>query len=882
LLRRVLSRWLIWILLVPFFLWGASAGISLVIQHSRLQRQLTARLAAAFGRPVEVGRYDFSFWGGPVLEAQSVTIGEDPRFGREYFLRADSMAVRLRWQSLLRGRLELGTLSLTRPSLNLVRNATGEWNLAEWLPRPAGMPAAVESPSPSPAAFPALRFRRIEVDAGRINFKRGDEKLPLAFVGVSGAVETDRPGRWRIGLEATPWRAAVIVQQAGTMYVSGHVGGTSSRLRPAALDVAWMDASVSDVLRLVRGDDYGIRGALALALSARTREQGDGWAVQGRAELRQIHRWDLALRPDNPSLNLIVRTEWRPSASSVDLTDVVLEAPHSIARASGRFSWNRAGILEGQKSPLVEVTVPSARVDLGDLLAWVRAFHPGVAESLSVRGLADVRADLSGWPPQIVNATLASEGADFSGPALRRPAHLGQLRLRYNRGIASFLPVTLSWGAPAGPSDGSFRIDMPAKPAPNTFPAWHVAGNASQMRDLIAMAGAFGWNLARGWDLAGPLRCDLRFEGAPYPWPAETSAESPLRSMAWPVGWIEFGTPGASGGGASLRAPFLNQPIEQIKARADLRPGARHIALGSAQAFGTHWSGSFERRETDPAWQFALSGDRLVAADLDRWLNPRWRESFLGRMLPFLSPRTPANVEPENLATTGRLNLGQFTLGSFDVRRLQGDLKIAGRRVEWTNAAGEFYHGTLGGSFHADVNATPVYRANLNFGRVDLSALAAESPQLAGLFGGSASGEISFDARGATRADLVASLRCQGDARFIGAELRSINLAESLRQAARRPGTSAFREASSAFTCRDGKVQFQTLVLSGPAGEINGSGSVDFNRNLDFRLRLLTRPAADARAAGVSGASEVTYRLSGPLASPQVARISAAPPRRPR
>ena len=119
-------------------LWLADLGVSLLIRHTRLQRRLTARLEAVFGRSVEVGSYDFSLWGGPTLEAHSVTFGEDPRFGHEYFLRADSLTVRLRWQSFFRGHMELGAIALESPSLNLVRNSEGDWNVAEWLPQVRG------------------------------------------------------------------------------------------------------------------------------------------------------------------------------------------------------------------------------------------------------------------------------------------------------------------------------------------------------------------------------------------------------------------------------------------------------------------------------------------------------------------------------------------------------------------------------------------------------------------------------------------------------------------------------------------------------------------------------------------------------------------------
>ncbi len=315
---------------------AVAAGISILIQHTRLKGRLTARISAALGRPVEVGSYDFTLWGGPALEAQSVSVAEDSRFGREYFLRAESISLRLRWRSLLGGHFVIDTLSLARPSLNLVLNDAGDWNLAEWLPRPSAAFTA-GAPYPLPRS-PALSFRRIEIDGGRINFKRGDDKLPFALIGVTGGADTDFSGRWRIDLTATPWRAAVPMQQAGVLHASGTVGGTSSRLRPAKLDISWSDASLSDVLRLARADDSGVRGTLAASINAATRDQDDAWTIRARVQLSQLHRWDLALRPDNPSANVILESEWRPTGSSLDFTRVVLEAPRSNAHLAGRIS----------------------------------------------------------------------------------------------------------------------------------------------------------------------------------------------------------------------------------------------------------------------------------------------------------------------------------------------------------------------------------------------------------------------------------------------------------------------------------------------------------------------------------------------------------------
>ena len=84
--------------------------------------------------------------------AIAVTFGEDPRFGHEYFLRADSLTVRLRWQSFFRGHMELGAIALENPSLNLVRNAEGDWNVAEWLPNRLDAPPRLLRLAPSCAS----------------------------------------------------------------------------------------------------------------------------------------------------------------------------------------------------------------------------------------------------------------------------------------------------------------------------------------------------------------------------------------------------------------------------------------------------------------------------------------------------------------------------------------------------------------------------------------------------------------------------------------------------------------------------------------------------------------------------------------------------------
>ncbi len=864
---RALKRWIKRTVLLVAALWIASEAVSLALQHTSLRNILTAHLQAAFGRPVDVGSYYFSLLDGLALEASSVTVREDPRFGQEYFLRADSVAIHLRWTSLLLGRVEFGTLSLSRPSLNLVRNSAGEWNLTEWLPQPGARPV---SQAPFGPAFPssAIRFRRVVVDGGRINFKNGDEKLPFAFVGVRGTAETDRPGRWTLSLDATPWRAAILMQQVGTIHLSGDLGGTSSRLRPASLDVNWSDASLSDVLRLASSDDDGIRGSLNLALNARTSEQTGMWDIRAHAALQQIHRSDLALRTDTPSLSLSARTKWDPVASALEFTDVALEAPHSNAHASGRLHWNLVDASPAEKSadkssPLDLVL--TSDVNAADVLPWLRAFHTGIADNLALAGSVRIDAVAAGWPPRVTDVTVRSAGADLTAPNLRPLVHLGELSLRYDKGVVSFPPVTLNFGA----ADNALHFDSSVNPDRQELNALHLLANVFDVHDVLSAASALGWNLAHGWDISGPARAELRWQSSPFPW-----RNTPVGTIVW----------GAGPGDDVLRVPFLNQPIGAINAVSEWKPGSRHLALASAQAFGARWSGSFDRRDSGQdderenrngpmgAWKFTLAADRLASADLDRWLNPAWREGFLARVLPFLNSRAPAAsaAAPDSLHASGRLTLDQFTLAPIAVRRLQGDLKIDGRHLALTNATGQLYGGEVSGSLDADLVATPVYHATLDFSRVDAAALAAATPALRGVTAKSASGQISLTATGANRADLIASLTCQGAANAVFPKLLNVDLSNLRGSSSPGANSQQFSSADAQFSCAGRKIEFQNLSLGlGPDLSAIGTGTIDFSRNLD--LRLQTRPAFTGDKATRASA----FRLTGTLAAPEVTSISS-------
>src|ERR1051326_2131533 len=424
---------------------AAQVSASVLVRSRGMHRYLEGRLESAFGRQVEVGHFNLALLPRPVLNAEEITVAEDPQFGAEYFLRAETLRAGLRWSGLFRGHFELGTLSLAHASLILVRDREGSWNMERWLP-PANstLGAGNRFYGPRRQLNPSNHLREIEVRDGRINFKILDEKTPFALVGVSGRVEQVAAGRWHLELNAQPWLSAVPLQSAGALVVRGDVAGTSTRLQPAEIHVHWEKVSLADLFRMFRGQDYGVRGIFALDAVAKSddtlrsagRSSGDwSFSVQARAE--QIHRWDLSERADDPKVNVNLQGHWNTIARNVIAEHVLIETQKSNLRGTARFDSSAASSWE--------VRVDSAGVQAAALLAWYGAFDPRVDKVVTADEFFSGAFTLRGWPLELQDAAFSSSGGELRLPGALAVVHVGAFQGGRNREKFVIGPVNVSY-----------------------------------------------------------------------------------------------------------------------------------------------------------------------------------------------------------------------------------------------------------------------------------------------------------------------------------------------------------------------------------------------------------------------------------------------------
>jgi hypothetical protein len=887
-------KWRKLALAVVALLIACQIGVSAVARTQRVHGYLVTQLERAFGRPVEVEHFDVRILPRPRLNANGVTVGEDPAFGYEYFLRAEQLSASLRWAGLLQGHFEFGTLSLSRPSLILVRNAEGRWNLERWLP-PAKGHSTSEAPvygPPSPVA-PVNRLQKIEIDEGRINFKNDVNKAPFAFTNVSGSVDQISPGRWQLQLEAQPWRSGVALQSTGTVRVRGDLAGTSARLQPAEFSVHWDQVSLADLFRLLRGEDYGVRGVFALDAAAKSGTSsstasnagGDSapaeapsgeWSFLLQARAARIHRWDLTERPDNPRLNARCKGQWNPTAGTLTAEEMSIEAPKSNLRGTASLS---SGAMPG-----MDLRVDSAGIQAADLLAWYRAFHPDIAEGVKAEQYFTGALKMHGWPLELKEAAFSSRGGEIKLPEQPEPIRIGAVDGGAEAAKLVVEPVRIFFPGKVGAASTPTKAALP--PSKRSAGAEiqngadiafdhdfethagtvSINGRIENIENFLRITAALGRQINHGWELTGAANAALRWE-----WKGR-----PLQGL-W-SGRVAIAK-------AQLAAAGLNQPLKFEEAGIEWQSGKRTVRIEKASGFGANWSGEIAEAgaaDTDNGnarWKFQLHADHLNAADLDRWVGPRARPNWLQRLLTSLlggASQSPVASELlRRINADGEVRADEITVENLKLEDVRAVAAVHELKLEVSDATAQWAGGKIHSKVKAAFSPRPTYEFTAEIEGVTLAQLP-PTARVAERFGGVASGTLHLTTAGVGREELLQKLTGKGDVHLKNIEFRGWDVSASVADGAPRTGASRWTSGEGTFALRDRSITVSALRLDSGREAAIVNGTVSFARDADLTIET----ASAGKSVTTITEAQHVLKITGPLDGLRVS-VASPPVRQP-
>jgi len=151
-------------------------ALPFLINVNSFRPQIESSLSSALGRPVKVGNLSLSILSGSV-EANELSIGDDPKFSSNPFLQAKMLGVGVELMPLIFSKeLHVTHLTIDHPEIILLRNREGIWNFSsignQAGQQPASTPAKASQGSPGNLSVALLELKDGKISVGSVPPRR--------------------------------------------------------------------------------------------------------------------------------------------------------------------------------------------------------------------------------------------------------------------------------------------------------------------------------------------------------------------------------------------------------------------------------------------------------------------------------------------------------------------------------------------------------------------------------------------------------------------------------------------------------------------------------------------------------------------------------------
>jgi AsmA family/AsmA-like C-terminal region len=809
-----------WILLAIVLLAVVAFVLPPLVNINRYQHRIADSISRSIGRQVHISSVKLRLLPLPGFEFSDFSVQEDPQFGSEPILHSSSVVAYVRLLSLWRGRLEVSRIHFDDASLNLVRESNGGWNFASVLVQAAHIPNA---PTGQRYASSAPRFPYIEAENTRINFKQGNEKVPLSFLNSDLSISLAPGDEWEVHFRAQPVRTDLVIDLADTGVL--RIDGTLHRAAglgqmPLNLKLEWSGVPLGQLSRLTLGRDIGWRGGLEVEAQ-----------VGGTAELAQIdtslkvaglHRSEFSVAHPM-DVEATCRAVFRKELTSLE--DLSCVSP------VGDGALRLTGLVQGVRTlPQANLTLEIDRVPASAVLAGLQQVRSGLGAGIQAGGALNghVRyASQQGRHP-LITGEMALASLSLTPPDAGKPFVLAPVRVRCDSPDAGppallLQPVRLAMGAPV-----PLTVDGRFTSAGFDF---HLGGAASVAR-LQAFNKSFGLLGSHGARSpavgassvvlggAGTAALDLNVRGKwllPVP-----DSDNPITSST-AEGSIAIKN-------AELTTSYLSQPLRIVSAQGILSPTQiawtnASIGYGKLEAQGTLEYPTLCTGTTPCVGHFSLN---TAALDLGALQSTLLGSSGGAELLRQLLNRIDRHSVkwPE---LSGTVQIGELSTGKLVVHDAIGAVDISGNTIGIRSLNGRVANGTMHLSGVVDASGDqPDYQ-------LDVQVTNAAPSALAGIFA---------ERWGSGQANFSAQLRMSGfDAQDLARSAKGTLhwnwtkgglAAETPLPVAAQP-FAHFDEWSADAAIADSTINITHSLLARGQNAIPLSGTISFDRELDLK-----------------------------------------------
>jgi hypothetical protein len=735
----------------------------------QLRSRIAGSIGNALGRRVSLDNVSLHFLPRPGFDLEGLVIYDDPAFSAEPMIRAQEVSAAIRFRSLLRGRLEMARLTASEPSINLVRDQQGHWNLASLVERNARIPAA---PTGKAAFERRPVFPYLEASGARINFKLGQTKKSFALMDADVALWQDSENSWGARLKAEPVRTDFNLTDTGLLQINATWQRAASLpSTPVRIAMQWKNGQLGQLTQLLSGKDRGWRGGLVFA--ANLSGTPEALRVESETAIEDFRRYDIV---GSESVRLDAVCSGRYNAVTSAFADLRCESP-----VTGGTLRLRGNFVLTSQLPSYDLTLAVEKVPLSSVVRLLRQAKKQIPGDLTARGLlnAEFRAVRNGPPvpedarPALLpqwSGTGAATNVRLLSSAGRDEADFGTIFLALVGAHSPEPSPRNRLGHVGRPIDDSKNPEIEREPTEAHLRLGPVAVTVN----AAAPVSAGGWMSTAGYSffLRGDMALKNLFRledvlGLPM---ARAAAEGEARldvSVSGP--WQGFAPPAALGTAelrdARVEMRGLNPPIEIASATISLTADAVLLQKISARIGDTHWSGAVTAPRQCVAsgavpncvFQFDLAADQLSTAELAEWFTaPPAKRSWYGVLNSNSNSNGTHGRSPLfAIQARGNLQVGRFALKKMLATEVAAQVAMDGGKITLTGLHGQVLQGMHQGNWTIDVSSQPPrYQGTGALKNISLAEVGALMNDA--WVAGTADGSLALDGSGDSVRDLLA------------------------------------------------------------------------------------------------------------------------------
>jgi AsmA protein len=859
----------------------AIVALPYLLDVNQYRGKIQSELQARTGRAVSLGQMDLKIMPF-AFRVQNAVIGEDPRFrSSQPFAQAQELLVAVKLMPLLSKRVEIDSLELKNPKIEMIRNEQGVWNFST-IDKAQTAPAATSKPGQKPAAPQTqeqqqpqssaqgqqFELGRLLIDDGQVAITDYQKRQPRAVydhidldltgyapgkpVNIDLAAHLPGGGKQELRLtgKGGPMQDEPLKTDfAGTLKLDGvSLAGLKKFVNSQALaDMDFVATGSTDVSN--KGGVLSAKGNVTLQ-NPRVRKVNIGYPIAADFDVSDDLNRDFitinkgALKLGTTPVDVKGTFNAAPTPAQLDLRAIVKNA--SIADAA-----KLAG-------------------------AFGVAFNPGMQVNGTVDG--DITAKGASSSP-VMNGNLSARELVISGQQMAQPVHVTQVNL-------GLTPTTIrsnEFVASTGSTSVHVQFAMNDYSSAKSMIDASVKAPNAQLGELIAIGQAYGVDALDGINGTGPVSIDVHVSG---------STKNPAGMQYDGTGLLQ---------NASLSIPSFTKPIQVKNANIRFSQNAMNLENAAFSLGSTHATGQMAIRGLaagpTPQANFTLNADTFNVAEWQGMMkNQPVKTAESWSLVPVAHAQ--AKAEPslmERLTGGGTVNVANVIYDQMQLTNAKANVTFDKGLIRMSPVNAGLYGGNLGGTIVIDTRPTPsTYTVNTKLTGVDanklLSSMSNLKQTLFGILAANADTRFTGSANGSS-ADTARTLNGKLSLNLQNGKLAGIDMLNTLASIGKfmnltkqaEPFTN-IAKLTGDFDVRNGVAHTENLLAAIDGGTLGAKGDVDLANqtiNMAATAVLSQQMAQQVGGTGIGGYLTTALAnskgelvmpvlISGSLTSPKV------------